>query len=81
MSDHLPQSLTPEVVIQSVSFDDDYEALQITYVEERNVGAKGFKVETLTIAASVLEKEELDRVIDSLLSFIDVGLVHLRGEI
>ena len=76
----IPQSTMPEVVVLNVSFDDDYAALQITYVEARHVGTRGFKQDVLTVPAEVLNKEELSDVVDSILHFIDQGLVDIRTE-
>lgn len=71
-------STLPPVILLNVSFDDNYEALQVTYVESRNLGPKGYKQDTLTISADVLNKEELQEVVDAIVGFVDSGLLHLR---
>lgn len=73
-------SVVPELHIQGVEFADDYAAIQIAYVEGRNVSDKGYKREVLVLDASVFPKDEVSDVIDTLAQWIDVGLLHLRQQ-
>ncbi len=72
--------LTPDIVILGVEFSDDYEVIGIRYVESRNVAPQAWKEENATVSASLLKREDIADLIDTLQEWLDVGLLHIRTD-
>lgn len=78
MSSALPTTFTPEVQILSIEFADENEALEIHYMEHRNVAPKAYKREVVTVDASLLPGHEVARMLELAAEWVDAGLLHIR---
>lgn len=75
----VPTTFDPDIQIVGIEFAEGYGAIEITFIERRNVAPQAFKRESITVDAELLNKEELADVIDSLGQFLDTGLLHIRS--
>lgn len=76
----LPKSMnSSDVQLMAIEFSEDYEVLEITYVERRNVTDKAHKIERAVFTAELLPVDEYADVIDSLQDFLDLGLREITN--
>ena len=78
IGDNLPDSFDPDVQIMGVDFSDDYTAVEITYMERRNVADLAFKRESVTIGGELLPRDEIREVLETVQDWLDAALLHIR---
>lgn len=71
----------PEIQILGIEFSDGYDALEVAYIERRNIAPQAYKREVITIQVDLLsDKEAFQTMISDLSDWIDEAHHHMRDQ-